>query len=366
MTQIFVKTLTALIVTVFLTSVIVPGGFLLAQSGRGDAKSDGYVQHLVAKNLDRPEAVVPLANNAVLIAERSGRILLLKGNHRTELGRITLPDMPIFYVPNHPYTEGLKDLISVPGQPNIFLWGMTTGTAQARRWTIGRAKIELDQNRPQVMENNILWQSELQPWTKGSLPPFSGCRLVVQGDDVVVAMGGNSREKGVGKIMRISLSGSHGPKLISTGHRNPSGVVLLSGILWEVEHGPKGGDELNVIVQGGDYGWAAVSKGEPDDAFHPGGFLKSRPGSIDPIVTWTPAIAPSSITSWQGKLYVGALAGQSVLELTVKGAKVISQRRFLELGKRIRDVRAGYDYKSLWVMTDGPAAELFQITKADR
>ncbi|MEP7039138.1 MAG: PQQ-dependent sugar dehydrogenase, partial [Acidobacteriota bacterium] len=314
--RIFMKTLTALVVlvvTIFLIHLIVPRGVSEAQSDRSDPKSDGYVQHLVAKNLDRPEAVVPLANNAVLVAERSGRILLLKGDSRTDLGRITVPDTPIFYVPDHPYTEGLKDLISVPGQPDVFLWSMTTGTAQARRWTIGRAKIKLDQKPPPAMENTILWQSELQPWTRGSVPPFSGCRLVVQGDDVVVAMGGNSRETGIGKIMRISLSGSHAPELISTGHRNPSGVVFASGTLWEVEHGPKGGDELNIIVQGGDYGWAAVSKGEPDDAFHPKGFLKSRPGSIDPVVTWSPAIAPSSITSWRGKLYVGALAGQSVL-----------------------------------------------------
>ena len=79
-------------------------------------------------------------------------------------------------------------------------------------------------------------------------------------------------------------------------------------------------------------------------------------------MTWTPAIAPSSITDWRGKFYVGALKGKAVIELTMKGNEVVSQRRILELGKRIRDVRAGVDDRLLWVLTDGPEAELFQVT----
>ena len=320
-----------------------------------------YVLRLFAKGLDRPEAVVPVGDNAALVAERSGRILLLDGSGSSDLGTVSVPGMHVFYIANHPATEGLKDFIPVPGRPGAFLWSMTTGSAQAVRWTVGRARIKTGHGEPPTMRNEIIWQSEPQPWIRRSIPNFMGCRMAVDGGDVVVAMGANNRAGGSGRIMRVSLSGAHVPQLISTGHRNPSGVIFNSGILWEVEHGPKGGDELNVIVPGGDYGWPDVSRGTPDDEYHQS-FLKSRLGSIDPVLTWTPTIAPSSITCWRGKFYVGGLKAEAIIELTVNGKEVVSQRRILELGDRIRDVRAGIDDHLLWVLTDGADAELYQVT----
>ena len=343
-------------------AVAVLAGVPGASAQGGAPGSDGYARRRFAAHLDRPEAVVPLGEDAVLVAERSGRVLWLDGGLRSELGTIHVPGLQIFYVPERPYTEGLKDLVPVPGQPGVYLWGMTTGSsAEAVRWTVGRARIGTGPGRPATVESEVLWQSEPQPWTRGTLSPFSGCRMAVEGEDVLVAMGANSRAVGSGRVMRIALAGGHAPQVVSTGHRNPSGVVFRSGVLWEVEHGPKGGDELNVIVAGGDYGWPAVSQGGSDDEYHPS-FLGSRPGSVDPVVTWTPAIAPSSLTCWRGKLYVGALRGEAVIELTVDGERVVSQRRVLELGQRVRDVRAGSDDRVLWVLTDGPDAELFQVT----
>ncbi len=328
----------------------------VAQTGVAGA----YEHYVFAKGLDRPEAVAPLNDHEVLVAERSGRILDLDGITRTDLGPIEVKDLHIFYVPDRPYTEGLKDLISVPNHPREFLWCMTTGNAEEVRWTVGRARIAVRSGRPKAMSSEIVWQTDPQAWTRESFPPFSGCRLAVDGGDVVVAMGANSRSTGSGRIMRISLSGEHPPKVISTGHRNPSGVLFRSGVLWEVEHGPKGGDELNIIVAGGDYGWPTVSEGEPDDGLHQG-FITSRVGFIDPVVTWTPAIAPSSLTAWRGKLYVGALRGAAVIEITLDGKRVISQTRFLDLGTRICDVRAAEKNNFLWVLTDGPDAKLIRI-----
>ena len=344
-----------------LVIVILAGIASASAQGASPGEGGGDVSRPFATHLDRPEAVVPLSDDAVLVAERSGRVLRFDGGTRTDLGMIIVPGTHVFYVPERPYTEGLKDLIAVPSRPGMFLWGMTTGSAEALRWTVGRARIEMGAGEPATIGSEILWQSEPQPWTRGTLPPFSGCRMVIDGDDVVVAVGANSRTAGSGRIVRISLSAGHAPQVVSTGHRNPSGVIFKSGVLWEVEHGPKGGDELNIIVPGGDYGWPDVSQGEPDDENYRS-FLRSRPGSIDPVVTWTPAIAPSSITDWRGKFYVGALKGEAVIELTMNGNAVVSQRRILELGKRIRDVRVGVDGRVLWVLTDGPDAELFQVT----
>jgi glucose/arabinose dehydrogenase len=311
-----------LLLACFVFMLPVPSGWAAAgASVPGDA-----AQYLFADDLDRPEAFVPLGENSGLVAERSGRVVLLSGTRRVDLGSIHVESMRIFYVPERPYTEGLKDLIAVPGQSDSFLWCMTTGGEDRVRWTVGRARIVTTEDRPRLRQSEILWQSPLQPWVRGSYPPFSGCRMAADGTEVVVAMGANSRAGGSGHVVRISMSGSHEPKVISTGHRNPSGLVFLSGTLWEVEHGPKGGDELNILLPGGDYGWPAVSAGEPDDVFHQTPFLKTRSGSIDPIVVWTPAIAPSGITTLGGKLYLSTLQGANVLELTLKGGHIAHQR----------------------------------------
>lgn len=357
---VFVKGSTGFIGHILGIVIVISIGFSGALAQQGVSESKGYVRRLFAKSLDRPSAVAPIGDRAVLVGERSGRILLIDDHGRSDLGKINVPGMTIFYVPERPYTEGIKDLIAVPGRAGEFLWCMTTGSEQEVRWTVGRARIATNPGAA-TMANEIVWRSQPQPWTRGSLSPFSGCKMAVDGADVIVAMGANSRATGSGRTMRVSMSDAHAPQVISTGHRNPSGVVLMSGVLWEVEHGPKGGDELNIIVPGGDYGWPDVSKGEPDDQYHQS-FLRSRPGSIDPVVTWTPAIAPSSMTQWRGKLYVGALKGTDVIEITVDGRRVVSQRRFLDIGERVRDVRAGLDDDGLWVLTDGPDAELFQVT----
>ena len=241
----------------------------LPSSGQTRPPAKAATPRIFARGLDRPEAVAPIGDDAVLVAERSGRVLLLDGSTRSDLGAIVVAGSTVFYVPERPYTEGLKDLIAAPGQPGTFFWCMTTGTAEAVRWTVGRARIGTGRGQP-AMANEVVWQSEPQPWTRSSPPPFSGCRLAAEGGDIIVAMGANDRAAGSGRIMRISASNAHAPRVVSTGHRNPSGLALMSGTLWEVEHGPKGGDELNAIVPGNDYGWPAVSKGDPDDQEHQG------------------------------------------------------------------------------------------------
>ena len=195
------------------------------------------------------------------------RVLTINDRGRIDLGTVEVPGNAVFYVPETPFTEGLKDLIAIPDGTDRYLWCMTTGTAQAIRWTVGRMRTKAAAGGTAAMTSELIWQSEPQLWTRSSPPPFSGCRMVADGADVIVAMGANSRATGIGRIMRISMSAAHTPQVISTGHRNPSGLVLRSGVLWETEHGPRGGDELNIIVQGGDYGWPDVSAGEPDDQF---------------------------------------------------------------------------------------------------
>ena len=344
------------------------GGFLIgllsalsmvssSSPAHAQTPSETFTRRLVASGLDRPQAVAQISDTSVLVAERSGRVLLLNGGVRSDLGTISLPGARPYYVAASPYTEGLKDLIPVPGRSGEFIWCMTTGSAQAVRWTVGRGRVTASGK----VHNEVVWQSPPQAWTASNPPPFSGCRMVLDGQDVVVATGANSRKAASGRIVRVPLSGSRAPQVISTGHRNPGGIVLRAGTLWEVEHGPRGGDELNVILPGREYGWSAVSSGEPDDQAH-SSFLKSRAGATAPVFTWTPAIAPSGLTVWRDKLYVSTLQGGSVIELTVDGGRALSQRKALDFGTRVRDVRASRDGQGLWVLTDGPGAELYLVT----
>jgi len=164
----------------------------------------------------------------------------------------------------------------------------------------------------------------------------------------------------LGKIHRLNLDGSIPadnpfvkragalPSIWSYGHRNPEGLAIdpASGLLWESEHGPIGGDEINLIRRGGNYGWGVVSKG-----MQPGLKGVSAPGMIDPVLWYFPTIAPSGIAfytgdkyaGWKGSLFISALRGQQLRRVQLKGGKVVSQEViFSDLG-RVRDIATGRD-----------------------
>ena len=329
-----------------------------------------YNQRVFAAHLAEPQAVAPISRDAVLVAERTGKIIYVTKNGRVDLGSIDMAGAEIAYVSAEGNTEGLKDLVPVPKSVNQFVWCATTQSGSKIRWSVGHLALATETRNVPRMVNSIIWQSDPQVWKKGAGPlgAFSGCRIAFSGNDLLVAMGANDRHAGSGRIMRISLDHGHASAVISTGHRNPGGIVVKDGNIWEVEFGSAGGDELNLIVSGGNYGWPRVSKGEPQEDGEPQGsgankhFLASRAGSIDPIMSWTPAINPAGMTLWGGKIYISALVG-SVIELTTRGTRIVSQRQFLEIGDRVRDVRAGRDGTALWVMTDGPDARLILVER---
>lgn len=326
-----------------------------------------YRQSVFASHLVEPQAVAPISRNTVLVAERSGNVVYLKQSGRIDLGNIEVDNAKIAYI-GEGGTEGLKDLVPIPKTGDQFVWCATTQSESKIRWSVGRLQLTTDAKNIPHMSNSIIWQSEPQVWNNGtgSEGTFSGCRTAFNGNDLLVATGSNDRHFGSGRVMRIPIDSGGAATLVSKGHRNPGGIVVKDGNIWEVEFGPSGGDELNLIVAGGDYGWPQISKGEPQGDGEPQGsgsdkhFLASRAGSIDPTVSWTPAINPAGMTVWGGKIYISGLTG-SVIELTTQGTMVVSQRQFLEIGVRVRDVRASSDGGALWVMTDGSDARLILV-----
>ena len=173
----------------------------------------------------------------------------------------------------------------------------------------------------------------------------------------------------VGKVIRINRDGSlpldnpgisgFRPDVWSFGHRNPQGAAIRpgSGALWISEHGPRGGDEINKVEAGGNYGWPTVSYGceygDPADEGCEIGGGQHQPEFVEPITYWEPlSIATSGMMfyegaafpSWSGDIFVGALADRSVWRLELEGEQVVARERlFSDLGERIRDIAEGPD-----------------------
>jgi glucose/arabinose dehydrogenase len=174
----------------------------------------------------------------------------------------------------------------------------------------------------------------------------------------------------LGKIHRVNEDGSvptdnpfvNIPDAVSSiwslGHRNPEGLAFdpVTGELWESEHGPVAGDEINVIDKGHNYGWGLASMG-----LQPGIFKQTAPNTDQPIVFYTPTLAPSGISfysgdrypGWKNNLFVTGLAGQELLRLEINGRKVVSQEAVFKEFGRVRDVITGPD-GLLYVLLQNP------------
>jgi len=187
----------------------------------------------------------------------------------------------------------------------------------------------------------------------------------------------------LGKIVRIApdgaapkdnpFAGKTGarPEIWSLGHRNPQGLAInpVDGKLWEQEHGPMGGDEINIIQPGHNYGWPLVSYGVNYEGTPVGTGKAQMPGMTEPAWHWTPSIAPSGMTfytgdlfkNWKGSLFNGALKFQLLSRLEIKGDKVVKEKRLLQgLNERIRDVRQGPD-GALYLLTDNSAGRILRV-----
>jgi glucose/arabinose dehydrogenase len=150
-------------------------------------------------------------------------------------------------------------------------------------------------------------------------------------------------------------------------------VHPATGEAWTHEHGPKGGDEINIVRPGVNFGWPVVTLGIDYTGFTIGDGLTHMPGMVDPLHHWIPSIAPSGMAfytggrfpRWQGDLFVGALVQRHLVRLRLVGEIVVEEERLLEdLGRRIRDVRAGPD-GALWLLTDHDPGQVLRLEPAD-
>lgn len=340
----------------------------------------------VVAGLQHPWALAFLPDGDMLVTERPGRL--------RRIGRGGQVSAPIAGVPRV-YVEGQAGLLDValsPGfardrlvylafaEPN--LRGNLCGTAVAR----GR----LQGDRLEDVEVIYRQEPKLSAGTHvGARLVFddAGHLFVTQGENRVAAEAAQQLDKLQGKLVRIEADGSipkdnpfvgrdgARPEIWSYGHRNMQGAAMhpVSRRLWTSEHGPMGGDELNIPQASRNYGWPVITNGvDYNGEPVPGSVGRSAPGMESPHYAWdkSPGLSGmlfysgKAFPGWRGDLFLGALATSELIRLRLDGDKVVHEERLLrDRGQRIRDVREGPD-GAIWLLVDADEGKLLRITPA--
>jgi glucose/arabinose dehydrogenase len=337
----------------------------------------------IATGLANPWALAFLPDGRMLVTERSGRL------------RIVTPDGKV-----SPRAEGVPRVLA-RGQGGLHDIILDRDYAQNKtvyfcfadpvdgggRTSLARATL-VDDETPRLQDLKIIFRQE-GPLSSGN---HFGCRIVQMPDNTLfLTMGDHYTARDdaqnlgnhIGKIVRIRPDGSvppdnpfanrqgAKPEIWSYGHRNSQGAAInpASGKLWMHEHGPRGGDEVNIPQAGKNYGWPVIGYGIDYSGarIHEG---TQKAGMEQPIIQWTPVIAPSGMAfysgelfpQWKGNLFIGGLATRNLVRLELAGEKVAKEERLLgNLSERIRDVRNGPD-GALWLLTDSPSGRILRVT----
>lgn len=351
--------------------------FLMASAHAAEYKID-----TVAEGLSHPWAMAFLPQGDMLVTERSGQLRRISNG---ELLSEPIAGVPDVYVGGQ---GGLLDIILDAGfEINHRLYmSFSSGTRGSNATRVISAELEGN-----ALKNvDVIFTATPDKDT----PHHFGARLALMPDEtllITVGEGFDFREQAqfldnhLGKVIRINKDGSvpadnpfvglEGvlPEIWTFGHRNPQGLLVSAdGTVWLHEHGPRGGDELNLIQPGKNYGWPAITHGVDYSGAFVSPFEKAK-GMEQPITYWVPSIAPAGFSEytgklfpqWQGNLFIAALAEKSVRRLVMGDGRVKSQEiMFTELGQRIREVRAGPD-GFLYLLTDNENGEVLRVSPAD-
>ncbi|MFN4009745.1 MAG: PQQ-dependent sugar dehydrogenase [Pannonibacter sp.] len=334
----------------------------------------------VATGLENPWSLAFLPDGRMLVTERPGRLRLV-----TSEGEISAPlnGVPVVYDTGQ---GGLLDVILDPDFARNSTIYLSYSTPVSGRGTTAIARATLADGG--LRDVTVLFTAK----TKGSNGRHFGSRLAFGPDGYLYAsIGDHGSDETAqdlslhsGKVIRITRDGEPAPgnpflgqpnalpEIYTFGNRNPQGLTVApTGALWAHEHGPRGGDEINVLKAGANYGWPVITHGRAYSGFSIGEGTE-KPGMEQGIHIYVPSIAPSGMAfysgkrfpEWQGDLFLGALAGTHLNRLEVKDGKVVAEERLLvDLGERIRDVRSGPD-GNLYLLTDSEDGRLIRIAPA--
>lgn len=345
-----------------------------------ESKSETFRVKTYVSRLEHPWSIAFLPDGNALVSERDGRMRLIRDGKLLQQPVTGLPDIAsggqggLLDIALHPdFANNQLVYFSYSAEENG-----SFGTQVARGTLAGS----------QLTGVEVIFKAQPKTATRqhfGSRLLFlpDGTLLVSLGDKYHRMEDAQDLSNHLGTIVRIRDDGSipednpfigrenAEPAIYTYGHRNTQGMALHpeTNEPWIHEHGPKGGDELNRLEPGANYGWPEVTYGVDYD-----GSIISRKtgqeGMEKPITYWTPSIAPSGMvfynggafTNWQGNIFLGALAGQHLRRIVLNGTTVIGEEKLLEsLNARIRDVEVGPD-GALYVLTDSDQGEVWRIS----
>lgn len=340
---------------------------------------------IIAENLNEPWGLDFLPDGRIIVSEKSGNIRIV--NQDGTVGE------PLRGVPNV-HTRGSAGLLDLKLAPDFeqsrrvfWTYVVTSNGAPINRVASAR----LSEDESELEEVTVIYESEA---TQGGRNHF-GSRLLFDQDGLLYVTFGDhffagrsdvqNLNSALGKIIRINQDGSPAegnpfadrenalPEIWSIGHRNPQGLAFnpVTGDLWESEHGPRAGDEINIIQPGANYGWPVISYGLEYNGRAVGDLQQD--GMEQPVYYWDPAVALSGMTfytgdaipEWENNLFVGALRGQHIIRLVIDNAngQVVGEERLLESeGQRFRYLVQGPD-GALYATTDHRNGRIYKIGK---
>jgi glucose/arabinose dehydrogenase len=384
-----------------------------AQTNAGDQKAQSDLPFTITKvtSLDLPWRIAFLPDGRMLVTEKVGRVqLVTPQGAKTELGGVP----PSWF-------QGQNGMLGVYLSPhyatdhNVYLTYVAPGD-YGGGLALGRGRLVLD-GKPRLNDFQVLWRQ--MPTGKGG-QAGAAVAFSPDGKYLFLTVGDRQRftpaqdpNQPTGKILRLTLDGKPapgnpwagkvgkrsiplidppadteaartapvvstytfpGPNLTpsetwATGVRTPYGLAFgPDGRLWELEHGPRGGDELNLVQRGKNYGWPLVSYGKNYDGV-PIPSPDTRPDLVKPVIYWVPVIAPGNIMfykgsmfpQWNGSALISGLASQAIIRVTFDGKGGATAAQRWDVGMRVRDIEEAPD-GSLWMVEDASPGGLYRLT----
>ncbi len=377
--RIFSPLVSSVLLTIIISSC--QGANVLTSAN--NSQTNQWQKVTLIEGLEHPWAMVWLPNGEILITERPGRLRVVREGKLDPKAIAGVPEV---------FAVGQGGLLDVAIHPQFAQnrWIYLTyahGDREANRTRVARAvydgaslrdvrvifEVSQAKTGSQHFGSRLLWLPDgtlLVAIGDGGNPP-----LQLAGD--LIRKQSQNLQSHLGKIIRINDDGSLpkdnpflGSKIWSYGHRNIQGISFdpMTQRVWATEHGAKGGDELNLIEKGKNYGWPVVSASQEYGTNTPVSREKSRPDLIDPKTIWTPAIAPSGLVfytgnrfpNWQGNLFAGGLVSRDIRRLEVDKSGEIINQEAIPIGQRVRDVRQSPD-GFLYLLTDEGNGQLIRL-----
>lgn len=361
-----------------------PSAFAGQTRANGVTTTTPYQRTIITSALNAPWGITNLPDGRFLITEKAGTMRIVTGTGSVSNAITGIPSV------NSSGQGGLLGLRVDPqfSSNRMVYWVFSENVAGGTVTSV--AKGRLSDNETNIENAVVIYRANP---AANSTAHYGGRILFDQSGHLLVSTGersdlatrplAQSVTAALGKIIRITTNGTPAPgnptftqagalpELYSIGHRNPQGMALhpVTGELWQSEHGPRGGDEINRVQAGANYGWPTITYGIEYGGQPIGSGIQQQNGMEQPVYYWDPVISPSGMTfyrgsripEWQNNLFVGALSGTHIARLVIVNNRVTGEERLLAgENQRFRDITQGSD-EALYAITD--AGRLYRIDR---